>query len=155
MESDGGSRPAGTAPFGLRLDQPQGRLPTMTTILQIEDNQANRILVERVLTPHGLQLIQADTGEMGIQLAIERLPDLILIDIGLPDYDGHTVLSLLQQIPDLAHIPFVAITAWPADIAREMCERYGYDGCITKPIDVKSFPALIKQFLQLKKDDLG
>ena len=92
----------------------------MTTILQIEDNQANRILVERVLTPHGLQLIQADTGEMGIQLAIERLPDLILIDIGLPDYDGHTVLSLLQQIPDLAHIPFVAITAWPADIAAQV-----------------------------------
>ena len=127
----------------------------MTTILQIEDNQANRILVERVLTPHGLQLIQADTGEMGIQLAIERLPDLILIDIGLPDYDGHTVLSLLQQIPDLAHIPFVAITAWPADIAREMCERYGYDGCITKPIDIKTFPALINEFLHLKKDGLG
>lgn len=127
----------------------------MTTILQIEDNQANRILVERVLTPHGHQLIQADTGEMGIQLAIERIPDLILIDIGLPDYDGHTVLSLLQQIPDLAHVPFVAITAWPADIAREMCERYGYDGCITKPIDVKSFPSLIKDFLQLKKDGLS
>ena len=80
-----------------------------------------------------------------------RWPDLILIDIGLPDYDGHTVLSLLRQIPDLSLTPFVAITAWPADKAREMCERYGYDGCITKPIDVKTFPALIQKFLQLKK----
>lgn len=123
----------------------------MKTILQIEDTFANRVLIERVLEPHGYRLIQADTGESGIQMAIEQTPDLILIDIGLPDYDGHTVLSLLQQIPDLANTPFVAITAWPADKAREMCERYGYDGCITKPIDVKTFPDLIRQFLQLKK----
>lgn len=123
----------------------------MTTILQIEDNFANRVLIERVLEPHGYKLIQADTGESGIQMAIEQNPDLILIDIGLPDYDGHTVLSLLQQIPDLTATPFVAITAWPADKAREICERYGYDGCITKPIDVKTFPNLIKQFLQLTK----
>ena len=126
----------------------------MTTILQIEDNLANRVLIERVLAPHGYELIQADTGEGGIQLAIKRRPDLILIDIGLPDFDGHTVLSLLQQISDLAHVPFVAITAWPADKAREICDRYGYDGCITKPIDVKTFPALIHDFLQLKKDEL-
>ncbi|MBK9051719.1 MAG: response regulator [Chloroflexi bacterium] len=123
----------------------------MTTILQIEDNLANRVLTERVLNPHGYHLIQADTGERGIEMAIENQPDLILIDIGLPDYDGHTVLSLLRQIPDLSLTPFVAITAWPADKAREMCERYGYDGCITKPIDVKTFPALIQKFLQLKK----
>ncbi|MCL4871000.1 MAG: response regulator [Anaerolineae bacterium] len=123
----------------------------MTTILQIEDNLANRVLVDRVLAPHGYQIIQADTGEGGIELAIDHKPDLILIDIGLPDYDGHTVLSLLQQIPDLDHTSFVAITAWPADMAREMCERYGYDGCITKPIDVKTFPTLIGEFLQLKK----
>ena len=123
----------------------------MTTILQIEDNLANRVLTERVLNPHGYHPIQADTGERGIEMAIENQPDLILIDIGLPDYDGHTVLSLLRQIPDLSLTPFVAITAWPADKAREMCERYGYDGCITKPIDVKTFPALIQKFLQLKK----
>ena len=127
--------------------------PFMTTILQIEDNLANRILTERVLAPHGYHIIQADTGESGIEMAIENRPDLILIDIGLPDYDGHTVLSLLQQIPDLALTPFVAITAWPADKAIEICERYGYDGWITKPIDVKTFPALIHKFLQLKKND--
>lgn len=123
----------------------------MTTILQIEDNLANRVLIERVLEPHGYHLIQAESGEAGIQMAVEKVPDLILIDIGLPDYDGHTVLSLLQQIPHLAGIPFVAITAWPEDKAKEMCERYGYDGCITKPIDIKTFPTLIKQFLQSNK----
>lgn len=155
MEKHRRGRPASAPTSGLTICQPKGWFLIMTTILQIEDNQANRILVERVLTPHGHLLIQAATGELGIELAIERRPDLILIDIGLPDYDGHTVLSLLQQIPELAHVPFVAITAWPADIAREMCERYGYDGCITKPIDIKTFPALIHKFLQLKKDGLG
>jgi two-component system cell cycle response regulator DivK len=68
--------------------------------------------------------------------------------MGLPDVDGQTVVTLLKQIPDLQHVPIVAITAWPADKAMEMAQRYGCDGCITKPIDVKSFPDQVKQYLE-------
>ena len=120
----------------------------MKTILQIEDDHANRVLTERVLERANYRLIHAVDGESGIQKAIEERPDLVLIDIGLPDFDGHTVLTMLKQIPELRHCRFVALTAWPEDMAKQMCDRYGYDGCITKPITVSRFPAQIAAFLQ-------
>lgn len=119
----------------------------MKTILQIEDNLANKLLIERVLEPHGYRLLHAADGETGVSLAIEEKPDLILMDMGLPDIDGQTVVTLLKQIPDLQHVPIVAVTAWPAEMAEKMAQRYGCDGCITKPIDVKQFPAQVALFL--------
>lgn len=116
-------------------------------ILQIEDNIANKTLVERVLERHGYELFHAPDGESGFALAIDTQPDLILIDMGLPDIDGQSVVALMRQIPELANVPIVAITAWPEDKALEMAERYGCDGCIVKPIDVRSFPDQIASFL--------
>ncbi|MDX1663583.1 MAG: response regulator [Candidatus Promineifilaceae bacterium] len=119
----------------------------MYSILLIEDSLENTILVERVLQAHGYQMLHASTGERGIQLAIEEGPDMVLIDIGLPDVDGHTVVTLLRQVEELQGVPMVAITAWPADIAQEMCERYNYDGVIIKPISVRNFPKQIERYL--------
>lgn len=123
----------------------------MKTILQIEDNFANRLLIERVLEPHHYRLLQAADGQTGFSLAVEESPDLILVDMGLPDIDGQTIVTLMKQIPDLAHVPIVAVTAWPADKAQEMAERYGCDGCIVKPIDVKTFPDQIAYYLSLRR----
>ncbi|MFW6068771.1 MAG: response regulator [Chloroflexota bacterium] len=120
----------------------------MKTILLIEDSLENTILVERVLGASGYQLLHAANGETGIQLAVEETPDLVLIDIGLPDIDGHTVLTLLRQVNELEGVPLVAITAWPADLAQQMCDRYGYDGVIIKPISVRSFPGQIAAFFE-------
>ncbi len=120
----------------------------MKTILQIEDNRANKILVERVLEPYNYRLLHAEDGESGVNAAIDEEPDLILLDMGLPDVDGQTVVTLLKQIPELQHIPVVAVTAWPPDVALEMAKRYGCDGCITKPIDIKTFPLLVAEFLK-------
>jgi two-component system, cell cycle response regulator DivK len=117
------------------------------TILQIEDNPANKILIERVLEPHGYRLLHAADGETGFSLALDETPDLILIDMGLPDIDGQTVVTLMKQVPELQNVPIVAITAWPADKAQQMAELYGCDGCITKPIDVKTFPQQIAAYL--------
>lgn len=118
----------------------------MKRILLIEDSLENTILVERVLEASGYQLLHAANGETGIQVAVEETPDLVLIDIGLPDIDGHTVLTLLRQVNELEGVPLVAITAWPADIAQQMCDRYGYDGVINKPISVRAFPGQIAAF---------
>ena len=120
----------------------------MKTILQIEDNMANKLLVERVLAPHNYRLLHAGDGETGVSMALEEIPDLILIDMGLPDIDGQTVVTLMRQIPELQNIPLVAITAWPAATALQMAQSYGCDGCITKPIDVKSFPTQIAAYLE-------
>lgn len=119
---------------------------TMKRILLIEDSVENTILVERVLEASGYELLHAASGELGIQMAVEQSPDMVLIDIGLPDIDGHTVLTLLRQVSELDSVPLVAITAWPADIAQEMCQRYGYDGVIIKPISVRAFPKQIAEF---------
>jgi len=121
------------------------------TILQIEDNQANKLLVERVLEPRNYRLLHAADGETGVSVAIEEKPDLILIDMGLPDVDGQTVVTLLKQIPDLQNVPIVAVTAWPGEKAQEMAQRYGCDGCITKPIDVKTFPDQIAYYLTARQ----
>jgi two-component system cell cycle response regulator DivK len=120
----------------------------MKTILQIEDNHANRLLVERVFEniPE-YRLIQAEDGESGVGLALEEKPDLILLDMGLPDIDGQTVVTLIRQIPELKDTAVVAITAWPEDKAEEMAARYGCDGVILKPIDIRTFPHQVAQYL--------
>lgn len=122
----------------------------MKTILQIEDNYPNRVLIERVLERFDYRLLQAVDGESGVSLAIDEKPDLILVDMGLPDIDGQTVVTLMRQIPDLSNSVIVAITAWPKDKAEEMAARYGCDGCIVKPIDVRTFPEQIARFLDMQ-----
>lgn len=119
----------------------------MTTILQIEDNYANRRLVERVLEPIGYRLLYASDGQSGIDAALRERPDLILLDMGLPDMDGQTLVTLLREAPALSKVPIVALTAWPPSIAIEMAARYGCDGCITKPINVSEFPGQVAAFL--------
>ena len=84
----------------------------------------------------------------GVALAIEEKPDLILMVMGLPDIDGQTVVTLLKQIPEMKDVPIVAVTAWPADTAEKMAQRYGCDGCITKPINIKTFPDQIAEYLK-------
>ena len=91
----------------------------MATILHIEDNLANKILVERVLEAHSHKIIHAADGKSGIKLALESSPELILIDMGLPDIDGQTVVTQLKQVAALKDVPMVAITAWPAEKAYE------------------------------------
>lgn len=119
----------------------------MVRILHIEDNLANQILVERVLESAGYEVLHASDGQTGIEMAQGGAVDLILIDMGLPDIDGQTVVSMLKQISGLQKTPIVAITAWPAERALMIAERYGLSGCILKPIDVAGFPQEVAAFL--------
>ena len=119
----------------------------MPSILHIEDNLANQILVQRVLEAAGYAVQHAADGRTGIEMAQAADMDLILIDMGLPDIDGQTVVTMLHQIPALATTPMVAITAWPPEQALITAERYGFTGCILKPIDVAGFPDQIAAFL--------
>lgn len=119
----------------------------MKTILQIEDNYANRLLVERVLKPHGYRLLNAIDGQSGVDAALAEAPDLILLDMGLPDMDGQTLVAVLRDAPQLEGVPIIALTAWPEDIASEMAARYGCDGCITKPINVGEFAGVVGSYI--------
>ncbi len=119
----------------------------MKTILQIEDNFANQRLVERILGSANYQVLSASDGQSGIDMALQELPDLILLDMGLPDMDGQTIVTVLRTSLGLEKVPIVALTAWPEGIANEMAARYGCDGCITKPIDISEFPQQIATYL--------
>ena len=83
----------------------------MKTILQIEDNIANKLLVERVLEPHNYRLLHAPDGETGVSMALANNPDLILMDMGLPDIDGQTVVTLMRQIPELQERAVILMTS--------------------------------------------
>jgi len=115
----------------------------MKTILLIEDNADSARLVIRALKPYGYRLLHASDGESGLLMAVEERPDLILLDLGLPDLEGQTLASLIKGTPELARVPLVAVTAWPPDTAGPMARAYGCDGYISKPISPRVFPSQI------------
>ncbi len=120
----------------------------ISRILVIEDNQQNALLMRRILEARKHQVIHASEGEAGLKTAVEEVPDLILLDLGLPDIDGQTLVTFIRRVPKLANIPIVAVTAWPEVTAREMAEAYGCDGFISKPINTRAFPDQIAAYLK-------
>jgi len=117
------------------------------TILMIEDNPSNARLMRRVLERDQFTVLHAENGEEGLQMALAERPDLILLDLGLPDVDGQTVAGILRQQESLAHIPMVIVTAWPSETAREMVVAYGCQGYIAKPIDTREFARQVAAYL--------
>ncbi len=119
------------------------------TVLMIEDNENNATLVKRILEaqPQAINVVHAWDGESGLQMAMETHPDLVLLDLGLPDIDGQTVAAFIRRIPQLEHVPMVAVTAWPQETAMEMVRAYGCDGYIGKPIDARHFAETVMAYL--------
>ena len=117
------------------------------SILVIDDNAEHRELVYRTLTARGYRVLLAADAETGLQLAIERQPDLLVIDLGLPDVDGQTLIGQMKHMAMFADKPIIACTAWPEETARSMVEVYGCDGYISKPIRTADFAARIAAYL--------
>jgi two-component system cell cycle response regulator DivK len=113
-------------------------------VLIVEDNDKNLKLARDLLRYHGFETIEATSAEDGIALAIERTPHLILMDIQRPGMDGVSALERLRAIAATAAIPIVAMTASVMREDRERFDKAGFDGFITKPIDVKTFPEEIR-----------
>lgn len=119
----------------------------MSVIVIIEDNQDSARLASRLLRREGFEVIIADEGEVGVEVVLDSDPALVLVDLGLPDIDGQTVVALLRQRPQLAAVPIIAFTAWPEQTAYDMAQAYGCDGVIIKPIDTRRFSEQVKMFL--------
>jgi two-component system cell cycle response regulator DivK len=119
-------------------------------ILYIEDDLQNRVLVRRILEASDFAVIEAENGIVGLRLAQEITPDLILMDINLPEMDGYEVTSRLKAIESLTHVPIIAMTANVMKGDREKTLAAGCDGYIQKPIDVDSLPEQINHFLASK-----
>ena len=121
----------------------------MTTILVVEDILDNAELAGRVLAAQGYEVLKAADAETGLQLAVERRPDLILVDMGLPDVDGQTLVSWMRRMPEFASTPILAWTAWPEETAVKMVKAYGCNGYIRKPLtSIPQFAAQIASYLR-------
>jgi two-component system cell cycle response regulator DivK len=116
-------------------------------ILIVEDNEKNLKLARDVLQFRGFRTLEAVTGEQGIALAMEHLPDLVLMDYQLPGMNGVEALKALRQDPATAAIPVVALTASAMREDRERFLAAGFDGYLTKPIDVREFGNQVRSFL--------
>ncbi|MES2152060.1 MAG: response regulator [Pseudomonadota bacterium] len=141
-----GALPAGAAADGVPVRRSRSR----HTLLYIEDNPANLKLVEEIIRPRAdLQLLSAPDGQHGIELARKHLPQLILVDINLPGFDGYEIQRILRADPRTAQIPVIAVSA--SAMAGEV--RRGFDAgfyrYITKPIDIDVFTAAIDSALKL------
>jgi two-component system cell cycle response regulator DivK len=118
--------------------------PNGEVVLIIEDNEKNMKLARDILQYHGFATVEATTGEEGIALASSRNPALILMDIQLPGIDGVTALERIRNDAATSRIPIVAMTASVMKEDRERFDKAGFDGFITKPIDVKAFPGQVR-----------
>lgn len=122
-------------------------------ILLIEDNHQNRYLATFLLEAHGFQVIQADSGPQGLELAASHTPDAILLDIQLPGMDGYAVATALKNDPRLNPIPIIAVTSYAMAGDREKCFAAGAVGYIEKPINPDSFVEEILRFLPRKSTE--
>jgi two-component system cell cycle response regulator DivK len=118
------------------------------TILIIDDNPNNRQLVGDILTFHGYEVLMACDGEIGIALAREMRPDLILMDIQMPVMDGFAALGLLRKDPRTRTSKVVALTALAMKGDRERILRAGFDGYLAKPIATRELPQWVASYLR-------
>ena len=116
--------------------------------LLIEDNEQNRYLVTFLLTQRGHEVVPAESGPVGIELAGRIRPDLILLDIQLPGMDGYAVARALKSDPALQAVPIVAVTSYAMLGDREQALAAGCNGYLEKPINPRTFVAEIERFLQ-------
>lgn len=120
-------------------------------ILIVEDNEKNRKLARDVLQFKGYRTIEAETGEVGVTLAVEHKPDLILMDYQLPGIDGIEAFRRIRGDASTAHIPIVAVTASAMPEEAKKMKEAGFDGFQTKPINVKEFVQAVATVLSGKE----
>ena len=118
------------------------------TILYVEDNPENRLLVRRILQAEGYQVIEAEHAHRALEIVEQVRPDLVLMDINMPDIDGFALTAKFKAIPHLKDVPIVALTANVMRGDKERTLNAGCDGYIQKPIDVDALPLQLAAYLQ-------
>jgi two-component system cell cycle response regulator DivK len=137
-------------PLYLGADSDEGGKHLMSDvhILYIEDNRENLLLVRRILEAEGYAVSGAADGPSGLELAAQMQPDLILLDINLPEIDGYDLARRFRTTPGLEQVPILAITANVMQGDRERTLEAGCDGYIQKPIEVDRLPDQVRAALR-------
>lgn len=115
-------------------------------VLIVDDNDRNRKLARDVLRMAGIRTLEAATATEGIAIASEHLPDVILMDLRLPDLDGTEAARLIRADSRTARIPVVAMTALRLDARDDWLLEAGFAGYIVKPIDIDELPDVVRGF---------
>jgi len=117
-------------------------------VLIVEDNDKNLKLARDILQFRGFRTLEAMTGSAAVEIARNSAPDLVLLDIQLPDTDGISVLRQLRDDGSTSAIPVVALTAFAMKDDQSRFIDAGFDGYIAKPIDIKAFPDQVRDFCE-------
>jgi CheY-like chemotaxis protein len=115
-------------------------------VLIVDDNEWNLRLARDVLSAAGMETLEATSADAAIALAAERLPDVILLDLGLPDMDGADAARRLRDEARTARIRLVALSAQPLEEYGDRLLEAGFDGVLEKPIDVAEFPDQVRRY---------
>ena len=115
-------------------------------VLVVEDNEKNMKLVRDVLTAKGFTTLEATTGAQAVELAREHAPQLVLMDIRLPDIDGVEVLGRLRADERTASIPVLALTAQAMEGDRERFRAAGFDDYLAKPVDIVQLVDIVRRY---------
>lgn len=117
------------------------------TVLIVEDNELNMKLFRDLLDAHGYETLQTREGLQALEMAREHRPDLILMDIQLPEVSGLEVTKWIKEDDDLSSIPVIAVTAFAMKGDEERIRKGGCEAYLSKPITVSTFIETVKQFL--------
>ncbi len=119
----------------------------MKRILMVEDNEKNLYLIGFILRKNGYEVLEARTGEQGVELAVKEKPDLILMDIQLPGIDGLEATKRIRESEADGEIPIIALTSYAMIGDRKKALNAGCTGYIEKPIDPETFMAKLEKYL--------
>lgn len=133
--------------FSTRFNRPHEKYSMKKKVLIVEDNELNMKLFHDLLDTHGYETIQTRDGIEALNLARRHHPDLILMDIQLPEVSGLEVTKWLKEDKDLQDIPVVAVTAFAMKGDEQRIREGGCEAYISKPISVKTFMTTIQQFI--------
>jgi two-component system cell cycle response regulator DivK len=125
---------------------------TKGTVLYIEDNPDNRLLVKRILLAEDYELLEAKNSFEALDILTGVHPDLILMDINMPDMDGYTLTAKIKSLPGFERIPILALTANVMRGDKEKTLEAGCDGYIQKPIDIDQLTRVIERFIKRRSN---
>ena len=117
-------------------------------VVVVEDNERNMKLFREVLESSGYRTLEAETGERAVALTIEHRPDLVLMDIHLPDIDGVEALRLLRADERTGSVPVVALTAQAMEGDRERFLAAGFDGYLSKPVNIMDLLDAVRRYCE-------
>jgi CheY-like chemotaxis protein len=116
-------------------------------VLVVDDNPISRELIHEVLENSDLIVMEAENGEEALNMIVLERPDIVLLDIQLPMFDGYEVLHRVRSDPRLAKLPVIALTAYAMQQDREKALAAGFDDYITKPIDAAALRVRVQKIL--------